>query len=108
MPQRSHWREHARAVVARVLSEAAELNLDDAATRRRLSAAYPFGERKYHPYKIWLDECRRQLAPTVAAAQRERPTFYGPIVDTQEYTLSATVAPVAGSEQRDVDEQTVD
>jgi hypothetical protein len=23
--------------------------------------AYPFGERKYTPYKIWLDEIKRQV-----------------------------------------------
>jgi hypothetical protein len=34
------------------------------ATRARLREAYPFGERKYHPYKIWLDEIRRQLGTT--------------------------------------------
>jgi hypothetical protein len=28
-----------------------------------LLAAYPFGERKYHPYKIWLSEIRRQRHP---------------------------------------------
>jgi len=28
--------------------------------RAALRAAYPFGPRKHHPYKIWLDEIRVQ------------------------------------------------
>ena len=28
--------------------------------RRALKDAYPFGERRYAPYKIWLDEIARQ------------------------------------------------
>lgn len=35
--------------------------------RALLSAAYPFGERKYHPYRTWLDcvnkVCRRRRKP---------------------------------------------
>ena len=27
---------------------------------KALREAYPFGERKHHPYKIWLDEIKRQ------------------------------------------------
>ena len=26
---------------------------------KRISAAYPFGERAMHPYKIWLDEVKQ-------------------------------------------------
>jgi len=26
-----------------------------------LRAAYPFGPREHHPYRIWLDEIRRQM-----------------------------------------------
>lgn len=29
--------------------------------RKRLSAAYPFGERKYWPYKVWCEEVTRTL-----------------------------------------------
>src|SRR5579885_2310491 len=31
-----------------------------AAVRAALRAAYPFGPRKHHPYRIWLDEISRQ------------------------------------------------
>jgi hypothetical protein len=27
-------------------------------TRRELIDAYPFGPRKYHPYKMWLEQVR--------------------------------------------------
>lgn len=30
----------------------------DAAIRRALRDAYPFGERRYWPYKVWLRACR--------------------------------------------------
>ena len=29
--------------------------------RKKLREAYPFGERKYWPYKVWLDEINTQL-----------------------------------------------
>jgi len=34
---------------------------------KKISEAYPFGERKYHPYKIWLDEVHKAI---------RRETFY--------------------------------
>lgn len=53
----SHWRKTARAVIERVRVA----NLDKTPSERLalIDAAYPFGERKYHPYKIWLAERRR-------------------------------------------------
>ncbi len=27
--------------------------------KKLISAAYPFGERKYWPYKVWLDEVKK-------------------------------------------------
>lgn len=29
--------------------------------RKALRAAYPFGERKHWPYKVWLAEIQRQV-----------------------------------------------
>lgn len=52
------WRECAAPIIAKVLAET-----DGKSQGERLKAlrdAYPFGERKYHPYKIWLDEIARQ------------------------------------------------
>lgn len=59
-PARSYWRTRARTVIAEVI---ARTGTDDPARlQRELTAAYPFGERRSHPYKIWRDEIRRQLA----------------------------------------------
>ena len=53
------WRERAQRVIVEVRRahpEAAGPEL-----RRLLRAAYPFGQRRYHPYRIWCDEVRRAL-----------------------------------------------
>lgn len=53
------WRDHASPIIAKVI---AETGTDDIkALRKALREAYPYGERKYHPYKIWLDEIKSQL-----------------------------------------------
>lgn len=54
-----HWRRTAAAIVARVLKE--NEGKTGPEIKKALSAAYPYGQRKYHPYKIWLSECARQL-----------------------------------------------
>jgi hypothetical protein len=52
----SRWRDVAAPIIRRILA----MDLDPKAQRKALHDAYPFGERKYHPYKIWLDEIARQ------------------------------------------------
>ena len=52
------WREHASPIIARVLAETQ--GQDEKQIRKALRDAYPYGERKYHPYKIWCDEVKRQ------------------------------------------------
>ena len=71
---KSKWYTHAATVIRRVQAEAAALQLDPAETRRLVDAAYPFGERAYHPYKMWL--CARKdllntAAPAGATAQEQ-------------------------------------
>lgn len=58
------WPDIARPIVARILRETA--GQDEAAIKAALFDGYPFGQRNYTPYKIWLDEIRRQrgLKPT--------------------------------------------
>ena len=63
------WRDHARPIIARVLRET--YGRDEKHIHAALLAAYPFGERKYHPYKIWLSEIRRQRHPE----QKKPPRF---------------------------------
>lgn len=57
MAVKSPWRMYARQVIRRVREE--NPGLEDKALRRKVSEAYPFGERAMHPYKIWLDEVAR-------------------------------------------------
>lgn len=52
------WRDIARPIIARVLLETKDKTEQE--IKKALFDAYPFGERRYHPYKVWLDEIRRQ------------------------------------------------
>jgi len=54
----SHWRRKAAPIVTEVL--AAMAGRPELEIRAALRAAYPFGPRKHHPYKIWLDGIRVQ------------------------------------------------
>lgn len=58
MYSESPWRNHAAPIIRRVLSENADQ--PPKVAKKALRDAYPFGQRKYHPYKIWLDEIARQ------------------------------------------------
>jgi hypothetical protein len=52
------WRDYAAPIIAKVLNETR--GQDEKVIKQALRDAYPFGERKYHPYKIWLDEIKVQ------------------------------------------------
>ena len=54
----SNWRRVAAPIIAKVLAETA--GKQDAEVRAALRAAYPFGVRRHHPYRVWLDEIRIQ------------------------------------------------
>ena len=56
----SYWRGQAERVIAEVHASL-PIETELKARIKALDAAYPFGERKYHPYKIWLQERRRYL-----------------------------------------------
>ncbi len=53
------WRDTCRPIIAKAIAD--NKPNGDAAVKKALHKAYPFGERKYHPYKVWLDEIRVQL-----------------------------------------------
>lgn len=53
------WRDIAKQVIQQALAEAKAQGLDFNATKTYVNARYPFGERAYHPYKIWLSEMKR-------------------------------------------------
>lgn len=52
------WRDTARPIIAKVLAD--NQDKTESEIRKALQDAYPFGERKYHPYKVWCDEIRVQ------------------------------------------------
>jgi hypothetical protein len=52
------WRDIARPIIEKVLKE--NEGKPDIVIRQALYNAYPFGERRYTPYKTWLDEIQRQ------------------------------------------------
>jgi hypothetical protein len=54
----SYWRSKASPIIEKILLDTK--GQEEAAIRQALRDAYPFGERSNHPYKIWLDEIRRQ------------------------------------------------
>lgn len=56
----SRWRMRARAAVAEALKQA-PAGLDGPALRKHISTFYPFGERRFHPYKVWLSEVSKVL-----------------------------------------------
>jgi len=53
------WREKATTVIGRVQKENPEAAGED--LRKLLSAAYPFGLRQHHPYKVWLKEVKKAV-----------------------------------------------
>ena len=56
----STWRNAAAPIIARVIRK---VGTDDMrALRRALREAYPWEPMHGHPYKVWRDEIRRQLA----------------------------------------------
>jgi hypothetical protein len=56
---KSSWRAYAAPIIAKVIKE--NEGKDMKQIRKALHDAYPFGQREYHPYQIWLDECAVQL-----------------------------------------------
>lgn len=62
MPSKT-WRDIARATIQKALQEAEAQGLDPDATKHYVNTRYPFGQRAYHPYKIWLSEMRRAFGP---------------------------------------------
>ncbi|HWQ07902.1 MAG TPA: hypothetical protein VN436_02300 [Holophaga sp.] len=80
MSREATWRDVAGPIIARVI---AKVGTEDVpALRRALREAYPFEERKYWPYKVWLSEVKRQLAPTPARTVTPGPE--GPLIALME------------------------
>jgi hypothetical protein len=54
----SKWRAAATPIIAKVLKDTQGLPEKD--IKKALQDAYPFGQREYHPYQIWLSEIKIQ------------------------------------------------
>lgn len=67
------WRDRARPIVAEAIDSGRKLGFEGNALKKHVSAAYPFGERAMHPYKIWLDEVKRQLGQGPPSGMPARP-----------------------------------
>lgn len=55
---RGTWRDSARPIIQRVLKETA--GQPENVIRKALRDAYPFHQRSYYPYQVWLDEIKVQ------------------------------------------------
>ncbi len=68
----SQWRQRSAIVIASVLA-----TLPPTATlkekRNAIRAAYPFGLRRFHPYKMWLKEVAVSLKPDIARGESVPP-----------------------------------
>jgi hypothetical protein len=56
--KKSTWRQSARPIIAKVLAD--NEGKPEGVIKKALRAAYPFGERALHPYKVWCDEIKVQ------------------------------------------------
>ena len=65
---RSHWRNIAAPIIAEVIERVGREN--EKALKTALREAYPWGQRKYHPYKIWCSEIRIQLGKPKSKKER--------------------------------------
>lgn len=68
------WRDSCRFKIAKVITDTGTSDIKK--LRRALREAYPFGERKYWPYKVWCSEIRNQIHFTLRSNKiAELPLF---------------------------------
>lgn len=65
---KSAWKERARGIIRQVLSRLPK-DASDRERRAAVSAAYPWGERRHHPYRMWCAAVRQVLGP----ARKKKP-----------------------------------
>lgn len=56
---KSHWRNEASEIIYKIIKENPDKSNKE--LLKIISKAYPFGERNYHPYKIWLDTVHKAM-----------------------------------------------
>ncbi len=52
------WRDGCKEIIYNTLKD--NEGKTEREIRKALREAYPFGERQYHPYKVWCDEIKIQ------------------------------------------------
>ena len=62
-----YWREQAERVVAPITARWRKGEIEATEALKLIDAAYPFGERAMHPYKVWL-AVRRSAKQTMGLA----------------------------------------
>lgn len=62
--------ERSKEVIRQVVAE--NPGLDEAALRKKVSEAYPFGERAMFPYKAWLKAVTAVLGPSEKKKKAEK------------------------------------
>jgi hypothetical protein len=68
------WYESAKDQIAKVISSLpSDATFDE--KKKAISESYPFGERRYFPYKMWL-KAQREALGTVHKAIRGVPEGY--------------------------------
>jgi len=73
MNKMSHWRTTSMRVIFTALESGRAAGLEGNALEQHVSAAYPFGERAMHPYKIWLHEFAKQVRGSKKPFERRKP-----------------------------------
>jgi hypothetical protein len=70
------WRQIAAPLIHKVLEETK--GKTDKEIKKALRDAYPFGERAFHPYKIWCDEINVQRGKRIFGARKKDPAQRNP------------------------------
>lgn len=64
------WRDSAKPIIQKIIFE--NKDKSEKEIRAALRAAYPWGQRSNHPYKIWCDEVNKQLKKPSKKARQFR------------------------------------
>ena len=62
MAHKNQWRSMAVKVITEAIDSSIASGLNREAMIRVINDSYPFGQRKQHPYKVWLDVREELLA----------------------------------------------
>lgn len=71
----SSWGEKAAHVIAEALKHCEEMGLTGKDRVAYVDAQYPFGMRRYHPYKMWL-KARKEMVPELRVPSKSAQRRY--------------------------------